>query len=63
MAERRVISIGIPKTEVEWARGMFPIPLHNRVSRPLVVVGGKRKVRKEKNIKYLVRDWAEGKPF
>jgi len=63
IAERRVISLGVPKTEIEWANGMFPVPLHNRVYRPLVLVGGKRKVRKEKNIKYLVRDWSEGKPF
>lgn len=39
------------------------MPLHNRIYRPIIILGGKRKVSKENNIKYLVRDWSEGKSF
>lgn len=56
ISERRMISVGVPKTEVEWAGGMLPVPLHNRVYRPIIIINGKRKVKKENNIKYLVRD-------
>nr|UPX89298.1 cytochrome c oxidase subunit 1 [Teredo sp. TBF02]UPX89310.1 cytochrome c oxidase subunit 1 [Teredo sp. TBF07]UPX89322.1 cytochrome c oxidase subunit 1 [Teredo sp. TBF09] len=63
ISERRMISVGVPKTEVEWAGGMLPVPLHNRVYRPMIMINGKSKVKKENNIKYLVRDWSEGKTF
>lgn len=55
--------MGVPKTEIEWCNGLLPVPLHNRVYRPMIMIDGKRKVRKRKNIKYLVRDWSEGKSF